>query len=339
MAADQQQEIPLRSPPSANGLQDNNRTPQGSNHGDIPSKDDDQDAAATEQGGPKQDFASKQPKSPAFVAPIPSLGRISPIPRGIQIASPEDRPELPDIVGARLVGKPVDEDGDIVDDETGQVLAHAAGDLPSIVGRRVSNTRGDILGDDSELLGYVADVVERPGARPPPPPPPTRQQPRSLFDIMGRARTSLMVDDKGNILDADGNVVGTFHDNNNPLHAKGKTKKTQERVQSAGGKKPDTSEPFDLKDGGDGRETHDQDEEARKTSQAPPPPAAESQSRQRRTEEERRRNAEEWRKENPNESPSDIFLDVKSTREGIQLTIRIPTVFNGQQATPRISFS
>ncbi|KAJ4300619.1 hypothetical protein N0V88_003303 [Collariella sp. IMI 366227] len=103
-----------------------------------------------------------------------------------------DRPSLPAYVGAFLVGKQVDEDGDIVDPATGQVLAHAAGDLPAMVGRTVSNTKGDILG-------------------------------------------------RG--------------------------------------------------------------------------------------------------KENPSESPSDIFLDVKSTREGIQLTIRIPTVFNGQQTTPHISFS
>ena len=36
---------------------------------------------------------------------------------------------------------------------------------------------------------------------------------------------------------------------------------------------------------------------------------------------EEKQNAQSWRKEDKGESPSDIFLDVKSTREGIQLTI------------------
>ncbi|CAK7213602.1 hypothetical protein SBRCBS47491_001861 [Sporothrix bragantina] len=43
-------------------------------------------------------------------------------------------------------------------------------------------------------------------------------------------------------------------------------------------------------------------------------------------------NAESFRQE----SPSDIFLDVKSTTEGIQLTIRIPTVFPGNGQPPRV---
>jgi len=69
-------------------------------------------------------------------------------------------------------------------------------------------------------------------------------------------------------------------------------------------------------------------------------PGGQSEERPpRRTEEERRQNAEAWRQEQPGESPSDIFLDVKSTVEGIQLTIRIPTVFGGQQVRPNISFS
>jgi len=286
----------------------------------------------------KQD-TPKRPKSPAYVAPIPRIGSISPkVSPGIQISA-TDRPELPSFVGTLLVGKLIDEDGDVIDEETGQVLAHAAGDLPTMVGRRVTNARGDILGDDGELLGYVADI-EWPKDRPPPTAPP-----RSLFDVMGRSTSSLMVDQAGNILDANGNVVGTFHDNNNPLHRKEKEEKeARERAQKKSGE-PSGQQPGEE----EGRQqlpaaptptpTPPQQAEKQAQPQSQSTAGEESQPRPRRTEEERRQNAEAWRKENPNESPSDIFLDVKSTREGIQLTIRIPTVFNGQQTTPHISFS
>jgi hypothetical protein len=283
----------------------------------------------------------ERPRSPAYVAPIPKIGSIEPVSPGIQVSAP-DRPELPAFVGSLLIGKPVDEDGDIVDEETGQVLAHAAGDLPSMMGRRVSNAQGDILGDDGELLGYVVDI-EWPRARPPP-----TSAPRSLADLMGRATSSLMVDHAGNILDASGNVVGKFHDNNNPLHRKEKEEKeARERAQPRdpkevpekpgdGQQQPPSTPAPPTPSSPHGQEEKEKDQEK---SQPQSTPGEESQRKPRRTEEERKKSAEDWRKENPNESPSDIFLDVKSTREGIQLTIRIPTVFNGQQTTPHISFS
>lgn len=278
----------------------------------------------------QQPEPGEPPPSPAYVAPIPEIGSIRQVSSGIQIP-PEDRPSLPPFIGSLLVGKPVDEVGDIVDERTGQVLARAGGDLPSIVGRRVSNAQGDILGDDGELLGYVADLQMPRMAQPPPGAPP-----RSLFDLMGRATSSLMVDHLGNILDAGGNVVGKFHDNNNPLHRK----EREEREASQRMRQPEKAEEEE-------EEQQERRSPAPTPSQSSPPEqrqsqsatASEDQPRPRRTEEERRQNAEAWRKENPSESPSDIFLDVKSTREGIQLTIRIPTVFNGQQTTPHISFS
>lgn len=278
----------------------------------------------------KQDTRERS-KSPAYVAPIPKIGSISPVSPGIQIST-ADRPELPPFVGSYLVGKLVDEDGDIIDEKAGQLLAHAAGDLPAMVGRRVSNAQGDILGDNGELLGYVADI-EWPKTRSPP-----AGQPRSLFDLMGRATSSLMVDHTGNILDSTGNVVGKFHDNNNPLHRKEKEEKeARERLEaqqkgSENDRQPRSPPPTPSPP----RQQQQQQEQSQEQEQSA---AGEGQSRPRRTEDERRQNAHAWRKENPNESPSDIFLDVKSTREGIQLTIRIPTVFNGQQTTPHISFS
>jgi len=224
------------------------------------------------------------------------------------------------------MGKTVDDSGDIIDAKTGQVLARAAGDLPSMVGRTVSNRQGDILGDDGELLGYVADVeTERKGSGSGIPAP--GANPRNLFEVMGRSNSSLMVDHEGNILDAGGNVVGKFHDNNNPLHRKEREEK--EARERAEGKKEEKNET---------------PKDPRGPQSIPPIPNprfadGEETRPHRRTEEERRENAEAWRKEKPGESPSDIFLDVKSTTEGIQLTIRIPTVFGGQQVKPNITFS
>ncbi|KAK0641513.1 hypothetical protein B0T16DRAFT_515751 [Cercophora newfieldiana] len=170
------------------------------------------------------------------------------------------RPKLPPFVGSFLRGKTVDESGDIRDDKTGQLLARAGGDLPSIVGRKVSNSQGDILGDDGELLGKRRE------------------------EELEREREKERME-------------------------RGEGKGAEEEK---GGEDPVPQQP-----------------EQEKKQERPP----------RRTEEERRENAQAWRKENPGESPSDIFLDVKSTTEGIQLTIRIPTVFGGQQVRPNISFS
>ena len=320
MASGHQPERRSRSPPTRNEpVQDGAQYLGSEDESDI-----EQDPHQTNT---QQQDTPERSKSPAYVAPIPKIGAIAPVSPSIQIST-RDRPEFPSFVGAFLVGKLVDEDGDIVDEKTGTLLAHAAGDLPSMVGRRVSNAKGDILGDDGELLGYVADI-EWPKARPPP-----AGQPRSLVDLMGRATGSLMVDETGNIIDGAGKVVGKFHDNNNPLHRKEREEQEagkRSEKPGEGGQQPQSPLPTPIPP-----TTPQQPQEQSQSQSA----ADDGQSRPpRRTEEERRQNAEAWRKENPSESPSDIFLDVKSTREGVQLTIRIPTVFNGQQTTPHISFS
>lgn len=271
-------------------------------------------------------------KTPAYVAPIPKIASIPRISPGIQVSTSE-RPQLSPSVGSLLMGKTVDEYGDIVDEKTGNVLARAGGDLPSIVGRKVSNNMGDILGDSGELLGYVAHVEmgrrSSAGLQSAP-----AIMPRSLFDLMGRSRASLMVDHLGNIIDTSGNVVGKFHDNNNPLHRKEKEER-EARGQAPAKEEPLSESPSTHHpEKPEGQQQPQPPQQEGKRSQSP----SEGQPRPRRTEEERRQNAEAWRKENPSESPSDIFLDVKSTRDGIQLTIRIPTVF-GQQCTPNITFS
>jgi len=282
---------------------------------------------------PQPDTAQKprpktSPTSPSYVAPIPKIGHIPPISPTIP-----SRPQLPPYVGSFLLGKTVDEAGDIRDDKTGQLLARAGGDLPSIVGRKVSNRQGDILGEDGELLGYVADIeIERKGSGASSPSAGSGMVPRSLFEVMGRSNSSLMVDAEGNILDAGGNVVGKFHDNNNPMHRQQREREMEKEGETRGRGEEKAAETG----AGGGKswevplpEPQPQQPESEERHERPP----------RRTEEERRQNAQAWRKENPGESPSDIFLDVKSTTEGIQLTIRIPTVFGSQQVKPNITFS
>lgn len=292
--------------------------------------DDEVDAKEPPQNSEtEQQDPPERPRTPAYVAPIPKIAAIPQISPATQISTTE-RPQLSPLIGSLLVGKTVDEYGDIIDEKTGTVLAHAAGDLPSLVGRKVSNSMGDILGDSGELLGYVTDVETGRGssANLPPAPP---AMPRSLFDMMGRSTASLMVDHLGNIIDANGNVVGKFHDNNNPLHRKEKEER-EARERSTPGAEPHAGPPPPA------HQPPEKPEDEQQEQERPRSPPSQGQPRPRRTEEERRQNAQAWRKENPSESPSDIFLDVKSTRDGIQLTIRIPTVF-GQQCTPNITFS
>ncbi|KAH8765395.1 hypothetical protein F5883DRAFT_556892 [Diaporthe sp. PMI_573] len=285
------------------------------------------------QGQNPGGLRKKTPKdSPAYVAPIggiPKLNPIDPIEHNPHPTPPEDgqSPDLPkklpiyQIPKDHLVGKTIDEFGDILDDE-GAVLGRVEGDLPSMVGRTISNARGDVLGDEGELLGYVAEVETGEGQQQE-----SKQQPPTwdLAEVMkamaaaGQGPGGLRVDPFGNILDAEGNVVGSFHDNKTGFGKK---------AQEGGSSKPGKS--------GKARSKQSGSEQSHETAVSGDQAESSSESRP-------RENAQSHRKE-PEErkpSPSDIFLDVKSTTEGIQLTIRIPTVFNGggQPAQPKVVFS
>ncbi|KAK3955464.1 hypothetical protein QBC32DRAFT_367794 [Pseudoneurospora amorphoporcata] len=292
---------------------------------------------------PKSPKKKTLPGDPAYVSPIGKIGPIGSIPKisspsnsekgGISVP-PSSRPQLLPYIGCFLKGKTVDEYGDIIDPQTGTILARAGGDLPSIVGRQVSNNQGDILGDEGELLGYVADVeIGKTAASAAPTPM------MSLAEVLSKNKAALMVDHEGNILDAQGSVVGKFLDKINPMHKERQEKEEKEKKQNGKGKGKAREEEGGGIPAPQYEETEDEDEEEGAPEEAEKPQREQSRP-PRRTEEERRANAAAWRKENPEESPSDIFLDVKSTTEGIQLTIRIPTVFgNGQQLKPNISFS
>lgn len=267
--------------------------------------------------------------SPAYVAPIGGIPKITPIdpiesnphstpPPDGQSSEPPKKLPIYQIPKDHLVGKVIDEFGDILDDE-GAVLGRVEGDLPSMVGRTISNARGDVLGDDDELLGYVAEVETGEGQQQE-----SKQQPPTwdLAEVMkamaaaGQGPGGLRVDPFGNILDAEGNVVGSFHDN-----------------KTGFGKKAQQGD-----DGKSGKARSQPSSSARKPQTAGSGEEAESSAESR-----PRENAQSHRKEPETRkpSPSDIFLDVKSTTEGIQLTIRIPTVFNssGQPAQPKVIFS
>lgn len=286
---------------------------------------------------PRQGLRKKTPQdSPAYVAPIgkiPKIPSVQPLRSNAQpTPPPEDdtspSPKIPvhQIQKGHLVGKTIDEFGDVLDDDGG-VLGRVEGDLPSMIGRTISNARGDVLGDDGELLGYVAEVGPGEGQDQSP----EQQVPTwSLADIMktmaaaGKAPGGLRVDPSGNILDPEGNVVGSFHDNISGFGKKSGA--PSENAPQGGGAREGRRRPKEQQPG----EAPQHQKSEGKTGSSPQPQP-----------QPRRENAQSHRKEDPKESPSDIFLDVKSTTEGIQLTIRIPTVFNsgGQPAQPKIVFS
>lgn len=278
----------------------------------------------------------KTPKdSPAYVAPIgkiPSIPSIKPVsssktqptPPPEESAPKPRKPPVHEISKDHLVGKTIDEFGDILGQD-GEVLGRVEGDLPSMIGRKISNARGDVLGDGGELLGYVAEVETGEGGDQKSS---EEQVPTwSLTEVMqamaaaGKGPGGLRVDPFGNILDGEGNVVGSFHDNISGFGKK--------NAPPQGGHSP-ASPASDSKSRP--RAPKAKSSAPKEKEQAKTGPASQSPPRE---------NAQSHRKEDPKESPSDIFLDVKSTTEGIQLTIRIPTVFNsgGQPAQPKIVFS
>lgn len=219
-----------------------------------------------------------------------------------------------------LVGKTIDEWGDILDDN-GDVLGRVEGDLPSMIGRKISNARGDVLGDDGGLLGYVAEIGAGKGHSEPPKqavPTWSLDEVQKAMAAAGKGPGGLRVDPFGNILDADGNSVGSFHDN----------------VSGFGRKSGAFPEDVSDRDAEESKPRPKPESRPRQPKAKPTPRSEKPEG----TATERRDKAQHQRKEENPLNPSDIFLDVKSTTEGIQLTIRIPTVFNGggQPARPKI---
>ncbi|CAK7233947.1 hypothetical protein SCUCBS95973_008768 [Sporothrix curviconia] len=222
-------------------------------------------------------------RTPAHVTPISKIGCISPMSpvapaHGI---STHSRPSFPLSLTSRFTGKTIDEYGEVHEhsgpDDASDVpvlLGRVAGDLPAMVGRTVSNDKGDVLDDDGTLLGYIQDIEGH-----------TPSQ--SLDEYTGGVSSGFRVDAEGQIFDASGNAVG--HMNQAPKGGMAASSNQRD------GTKDEKKSPA-----GEGQ-----------------PPSV---------------NAESFQQG----SPSDIFLDVKSTTEGIQLTIRIPTVFPGSGQPPRV---
>ncbi|KAI1320588.1 hypothetical protein F5Y16DRAFT_389744 [Xylariaceae sp. FL0255] len=235
----------------SNGLGDVNDLPSTEglpNVNDLPDIPDDDS-----QDPPEEVLDPSVHLSSTSITPIPKIPKITPI----GSSPPVDLGRL----AQGLSGHAVDDVGNVVD-ESGKVLGHATGDLPAMIGKKVSES-GEVYGDEGEIIGYVSENFVNP-------PQPT--------EIPSEVLGGLKVDHEGNILDANGNVIGKFH-----------------QKPGANGALP----PFM-------QSTTPQAEEKPKEEQKPKVNA------------------------HTGGSPSDIFLDVKSTTDGIQLTIRIPTTFSRQ---------
>lgn len=233
---------------------------------------------------PPEEFLDPNIHSPKAGTPgeeqetvIPSIPKIP----SITSKPPENLKQL--AIG--LAGHTVDDVGNIVDGE-GKVLGHATGDLPSMIGRMVTEG-GEVYGDRGELVGYVSlNFVH--------PPPSEAAAPEESSNTMPFP-SNLRIDRDGNILDGSGNIIGKL--NEAPIHA-------STRISA-----PPTPRP--SADQGQLTPTE-------RTSRTRAPPKAEADQEQPSTS-----------KPASGDSgiPSDIFLDVKSTPDGIQLMIRIPTIF------------
>ncbi|KAK7756295.1 hypothetical protein SLS62_001521 [Diatrype stigma] len=263
-------EIPFERPPRRQSVVHSPPTPEKPHFGnianslghvkDLPSTDNlaSTDGLQEVPDDPPEEVLDPSVHSPSTnVSPIPKIPKITPI----GMSPPPNMSQL----ARGLGGKTVDDVGNVVD-ESGNVLGHALGDLPAMVGKKVSES-GEVYGDGNELIGYVTENFTNP-------PSPT--------ETPGGSWGGLQIDHDGNILDSSGNVIGRFF---NKPGEKG-------QVPPNGGS----------------------------SQQAPP----NSNQNQKQEEQPPKVNA------HTGGSPSDIFLDVKSTTDGIQLTIRIPTTF-GQQ--------
>ncbi|KAI1772187.1 hypothetical protein F4818DRAFT_178256 [Hypoxylon cercidicola] len=189
------------------------------------------------------------------ITPIPKIPKITPI----GIAPPPDLLRLAHGLGGNMV----DDVGNIVD-ASGEVLGHATGDLPAMVGRKVADN-GEVHGEDGEVVGYVSENFTEP-------------EPTDLPDnVLG----GLKVDHDGNILDSNGNIIGRFNEKagENGALAPFMNRRKPSNSRTEGKPQEDKKPKVNAHTGG---------------------------------------------------SPSDLFLDVKSTTDGIQLTIRIPTTFGRQ---------
>lgn len=224
---------------------------------------------------PKAGFTPREaPKEKPKITPIPRINmpgsdtepqttRPSSLRERPESPKPEPRPastdQSPASLAKGLEGKYVDEFGNILD-WNGTVLGRVEGDLPSMVGRPVSES-GEIHDADGEAVGYVSENY----AKPP------------LKELDG----GLRVDDEGNIFNADGIAIGKL---NEP------PKKQEEAAEDAQAPKEESSSSCG----------------APKNQQNPAVP-----------------------------NPSEIYLDVKSTFDGIQIILKIPTIFNQEHSNPR----
>jgi hypothetical protein len=185
--------------------------------------------------------------------------------------------EDPAILARGLEGKHVDEFGNILGWD-GTVLGRVEGDLPSMVGRCVSDD-GRVRDAAGDLAGHVSDNYLDSSTPP-----------------ENTSNKRLKIDPGGTIYDHNGAVVGKMKhhtpESNNDAREEGCAKCRERERSTNRNNGPDASRSEERTTGA-------------ATANVPHRTAA--------------------------PSPSDIYLDVKSTHDGIQLIIKIPTVFNRNQ--------
>lgn len=200
--------------------------------------------------------------------------------------------EPPAVLARGLEGKFVDEFGNVLGWD-GTVLGRAEGDLPSLIGRPVDYD-GRIRDTDGHVAGYVSENFSRPPVK--------------------ELGCGLTLDADGSIHDESGAVVGRI----NPGGAS---------AAGAGGQRSGGG-------GEKGRGQEQQQQQKPSTSQSQPQGQSQPPPQAHPTHHETQfnipyRSASDHPSPMPAApSPSEIYLDVKSTRDGIQLIIKIPTIFN-----------
>ncbi|KAJ8122534.1 hypothetical protein ONZ43_g1295 [Nemania bipapillata] len=221
---------------------------------ESPSNDEPSTLEDGSQDPPEEILEPSVHSTSTSITPIPKIPKIP----HIDSSPPRDLPRL----AQGLAGHVIDDVGNIVD-ASGEVLGHATGDLPAMVGKKVSDN-GEVYGNDGEIVGYVSENFINP-------PPPT--------EIPGDVLGGLRVDHKGNILDGSGNIIGKFYQppERKSISPKPSAKPSSPKAKPQEKPKEEQKPKVNAQTGG---------------------------------------------------SPSDLFLDVKSTTDGIQLTIRIPTTFS-----------
>lgn len=219
-----------------------------------------------------------------------------------------------------LIGKKVNNKGDIVD-EKGAVLGKATGIIDDIAGKKISKN-GEILDDDGNVIGKVGEVAKTVGdlADDKPRDPASRKS-VPLDGLLGR-----IVTDTGTLVDEDGRIIGRVEGDITEMvgrivRSSGEVLNDWNQVvgrvsenllvSSEDEDPPEEEIGDDHKTENKRASISDSDGETKKAGGAAPNGAPQDGADQ-------------------GGDPTDIYLNIQSTKEAITITIRVPTVFRNK---------